>query len=266
MSGVDAQLIVRSERRDERFLWPDCGEVVVHSSRSPGKTSDNEDAALLLHLGERCLVLAVADGVGGHPGGELAAKAALEGMAHTLQESLPGGTSVQEALLTGLDRANQAVLELGSGGATTMAAVTVEEGRVRAYHVGDAGVLVFGGLGRIKLETIPHSPVGYGVEAGLIPAEDALGHEDLHLVSNVVGDRNMHIGISSPLELRPRDSMVLASDGLFDNLSSAEVVEALRSGPLDASVRELAGRCHERMTGGGHADDLTLIAYRPARS
>ena len=60
----------------------------------------------------------------------------------------------------------------------------------------------------------------------------------------------------------------LASDGLFDNLFPDEIVETIRSGPLDNSVGTLVEAAQGRMaTGGGTApskpDDLTVIAYRP---
>jgi serine/threonine protein phosphatase PrpC len=72
----------------------------------------------------------------------------------------------------------------------------------------------------------------------------------------------MHIGISPRIRLRPRDTVVLASDGLFDNLRVSTFVEALRSGALEPSLVTVARDCRQRMTDGGHADDLTIIAMR----
>jgi len=263
---MDSHLFIQNLELNESLSLPDLGQVVVHSSRSPSKTTDNEDSALVVSVGDGRALLAVADGVGGLPAGEQASKLALEGLRASFQQGVRAGESMREAVLSGLDRANQAVLEKCSGSATTIAALAIDRTRVRAYHVGDSGIVAFGGHGKIKLETIPHSPVGYGVEAGLILAEEALEHEDRHLVSNLVGDSDMHIGISSPLQLRPRDSVVLASDGLFDNLPIESMVDTLRRGALERSVSRVVDECHERMVGGGHADDLTLIVYRPLRA
>ena len=80
------------------------------------------------------------------------------------------------------------------------------------------GGRVLGGAGKVRLQTIAHSPGGYGLEAGFIDEQDAMRHEDRHIVSNVIGDPAMHVGLSSPLRLRALDSVVLGSDGLFDNL------------------------------------------------
>ena len=142
----------------------------------------------------------------------------------TLRVRVRQGASTREAILSGFDRANRAVLQRGGGGATTLAVVEVRAGRLRSYHVGDSGVLVFGGRGKVRLQTIFHSPVGYAVEAGVLDEEEAMNHVDRHLVSNVVGDRSMHVGVSYPRRLRPMDTVVLASDGLFDNAYTEEVV------------------------------------------
>ena len=260
---MDVHVFVEQEEVSEHLAWPGA-EVAVYSRRSPAKTTANEDGALVAYLAPESLVLAVADGVGGHAAGEEASRRTLQALRTSLAE-VGEGNQVREAVLAGIDRANASVLELGSGAATTIVAVVIEDGHVRAYHVGDSQALAFGGRGKLKLETIPHSPVGFGVEAGLLAAEDALSHEDRHIVSNVVGDADMHIGLSARVPLCPRDSVVVASDGLFDNIPVAKVTEMLRRGPLDAAVDRLVEACATRMTDGGHPDDLTLVAFRPSR-
>ena len=50
------------------------------------------------------------------------------------------------------------------------------------------------------------------------------------------------------MEMAPRDTLVLASDGLFDNLLPSEIVEFVRSGPLDQAVSDLAEEAQRRMT------------------
>jgi serine/threonine protein phosphatase PrpC len=174
---------------------------------------------------------------------------------------------LREAILAGFDRANEKVTALGNRSATTLVALEVEGDTVRSYHVGDSGVLAFGGRGKIKMETIAHSPVGYAVEAGVLTPHEAIDHEDRHIVSNVVGDPGMHVGMSSPLRLRPRDTVVLASDGLFDNLHVHEIIEYLRRGPLLKGVQEITSECNHRMEqpqqgSPSKPDDVTLIAYR----
>jgi serine/threonine protein phosphatase PrpC len=72
--------------------------------------------------------------------------------------------------------------------------------------------------------------------------------------------------MQSALTLKVRDTLVVASDGLYDNLSTDAIVETLRRGPLEAAVDTLVAETRARMEGGGKPDDLTLVAFRPARS
>ncbi len=260
----EARLLAGLVEFDEEIHWSGLGDVVLYSRRSPEKSTSNEDAALAVRLTEERGVVAVADGVGGQPAGERASAEALAALQRALEESVRSGESLSAAVLRGIDRANDAVMALGTGSATTLAVITVEGTNVRAYHVGDSGVLGFGGRGKVKLETIAHSPVGYGVEAGLIATSEAMQHKERHFVSNVVGEEDMHIGVSSSLTLRPRDRVLLASDGLFDNATVDDIVAAVRKGAPQEGVRTLGAACNARMLNGGHADDMTIAVYRCA--
>ena len=84
-----------------------------------------------------------------------------------------------------------------------------------------------------------------------------------HFVSNVVGEKSMYMGVSSPLPLAPRDRVVLASDGLFDNIAVEDVVATLRKGALAPAVRALGQSAAKRMAEDGHPDDLTMVVFRP---
>jgi serine/threonine protein phosphatase PrpC len=147
--------------------------------------------------------------------------------------------------------------------------VEIRDRVVRPYHVGDSAILLVGQRGKLKFQTIAHSPIGYALESGLIDEEDAIHHEERHMISNVIGSSEMRIEIGPAIEMAARDTLLLASDGLLDNLLPAEIIELVRTGPLDKAVDELAAAATARMTAdGGDApskpDDLTVIAYRPA--
>jgi serine/threonine protein phosphatase PrpC len=250
------------------------GSAAVISNRSPLKSSPNEDVAALWQLGPSGGVLAIADGLGGHAGGERASRLAIE----TIQESLKAAVASAEngapeelrtAILNGIEAANRSVRELGCGAATTLALVEIQDRMIRSYHVGDSAVLVTGQRGKLKLQTISHSPIGYAVEAGLIKEEDAIHHEARHVISNVIGSEQMRIEMGPPVEMARRDTLVLASDGLLDNLLPSEIVELVRSGPLEQAVGDLAEEAQRRMTSQLGAapskpDDLTVIAFRPS--
>ncbi len=244
------------------------GEVVLTSRRSPGKSGPNEDAGLLVPLASG-LVLAVADGCGGMPAADEAARRALEAFAAEIGSAVVGAGLV-EAVLAGFDRANEAVLDMRAGAGTTLTAALVAEGVVRAFHAGDSTLLVTGQRGRLRLALVAHSPTGYAVEAGLLSERDAMRHEERSVVLNIVGSAAMRVDVSPALRLGARDTVVVASDGLTDNLLTGEIVEGIRRGPLPRSVAMLSEAATARMvdetTGDvhpGHPDDLTIAAYRP---
>jgi serine/threonine protein phosphatase PrpC len=247
------------------------GQVAVYSARSPDKTSPNEDAAALLPLstrdGAEDGVLVVADGLGGQPGGASAAQIAVRCLEKALAAPPEDDRSVRGAILDGFEHANRSILELGIGAGTTLMAAELRGRILRPYHVGDSALLVAGQRGKLKLQTLSHSPVGYAVESGLLDEDEALHHEERHLLSNLVGAADMRIEIGSPLALAARDTVLLATDGLFDNQGVREILDTIRTGPLSAAAGTLARVCRERMqkpTEGrpSKPDDLTFVLYR----
>lgn len=243
------------------------GTAAVCSARAPNKDSPNEDGAAVIPCGPARGVLAVADGMGGQSAGEVAARLVLTELADAVRDAAAADGLLRAGILNGIERANVAIKDLGVGAATTLAAVEVEDGRIRPYHVGDSMVLVVGQKGKVKLQTVSHSPVGYAVESGLLSETDALHHEDRHLVSNAVGSGEMRIEVGPTLQLRPRDTVVLASDGLFDNLHTNEIIEHVRKGPLRKATHSLVAVCNERMRRPREGvpskpDDLTCILFR----
>jgi serine/threonine protein phosphatase PrpC len=263
----DARLYLEREQGEIELFGLAGGVAAVYSARSPDRNSVNEDAAALIPFDARSAVLVVADGVGGAKGGAQAASLAVRSLETALVRAAADGGELRTAILDAVERAQRAVAALGGGAATTLAVVEIRAGRVRPYHVGDSAILVVGQRGRLKLQTIAHSPVGFAVEAGLLDEREALHHEERHVVSNVLGAPDMRVEIGAMRGLAARDTLLLASDGLFDNLHLDEVVERVRRGPLEAAARRLAEDCRRRMVEPraqepSKPDDLTLIAFR----
>lgn len=240
------------------------GEAMLFTAAAPGHET-NEDAAGLFALGPRG-VLAVADGVGGHPAGESASRRVLECLWDAVLAANPEAESLRGAILDGIEAANRALLESGTGAATTLAVAELQGRELRSFHVGDAAILLVGQRGRIKLQTVAHSPVGYAQEAGLLDEREALSHDQRHLISNAVGTSDMRIEVGSPVTMAPRDTLLLATDGVFDNLRLREIVDAIRLGPIERGVEQIRATCRRRMRGQEEApskpDDATLIAFR----
>ncbi len=248
------------------------GSAIAYTSRDPEKETENEDTVAIIPYGPGAAVLAVADGAGGLPAGKRASLTAVETLAASLQSAMDKTTLLRTAILNGVEAANSAVLGLANGSATTLTVITIEGLVARSYQVGDSEAIILGQRGVIKLQTTPHSPTGFAVEAGFLDQRAALLHEERHLVSNFIGTTDMRIDVGATVELRPRDTVLLASDGLMDNVHVDEIIECVRKGSLSDAASSVANLAHRRMhvpRAGqpSKPDDLSLILFRkPGRS
>ena len=243
------------------------GVVALYTKRSPEKETPNEDAIAIIPTGPESGVLAVADGLGGAPAGQQASSLAIQCLARTVEEAVREDSAIRSGILNGFESANEEILALALGAATTLTVVEFDGRLVRHYHVGDSFCLLTGQRGKIKMQSIPHSPVGYAVESGLLDETDAMHHEERHVISNVIGSVDMRIEVGSAVEVLPRDTLLVASDGLSDNLHMPEIVECIRKGFLDSVAEELSRRARERMEGSDEnepskPDDLTFAIFR----
>lgn len=278
--AVDVETVIQPARpnvgprpRDDaapRLTEVAGGLVAFYSRSAPDGPEPNEDRTGWWTLAERSVALAVADGAGGHAQGGRAAQLALAALGQAVAGASEGGADLRASVLDGFELANRRILELKTGAAAALAVALVEGRTLRTFHAGDAQILVVGQRGKLRLQTMPHSPVGYAVEAGMLDQSDAIHHDERHLVSNLVGSPEMHIEVSAPLRLQVFDTVVVASDGVFDNLQVPEIVNIVRAGPLAAAAAELASWCHQRMADPAagepsKVDDATFILYRPGR-
>jgi serine/threonine protein phosphatase PrpC len=262
-----AQFLLQQEMSDIVLQNDGCWTACAYSRRCPQKETPNEDAVGIIRVDDETAVFAVADGCGGMRGGEQASSIALQILAESIESHESSPDRLRVAILDGIEQANRAVQELRIGAACTIAVVEYHRQTIRPYHVGDSMILVTGNRGRIRYQSVSHSPIGFAVESGMLCAQEAMHHEDRHIVSNVVGDPRMRIEIGPVLKLSQRDTVVIASDGLFDNLSISEVVEGIRKGKLPSSLASITHLAYERMLGiegqPCKPDDLSIVAIRP---
>jgi PPM family protein phosphatase len=256
------------ERRD---LELPQGLVCVRSRRSPDKDGPNEDSAAVIPIGASALVVAVADGVGGAPSGREASRIAVESLLSALTGQPLEPDRLRHAILDAVEAANKAILEMGRGAATTIVIAEIVSNQLRSYHVGDSELISVGQRGRVKQRIIPHSPTGFAVEAGLMNEEEAVKHDQRHVLFNVIGAPDMRVDMGTAVKIAIHDTVLLASDGLLDNLFADEIIEIIRRGPLDEGADRLMEAARNRMvtedgTSPCKPDDLTVILYRAARN
>jgi len=241
------------------------GTAVVWSSRNPERDGPNEDAAVVIPVAADHGVIAVADGFGGHPSGDEASRLALEAIETSVRSRDASEHELRTVILNGFEMANEMVRALGVGAATTLAVVEIQQNWVRSYHCGDTGIVVVGQRGRVRTRTVDHTPTGYAMEAGVMNEREALRHEERHIVFNMVGTSEMRIEIGPSTQLRARDTILIATDGLFDNLTFSDIVEHVRRGRIERGVAHMASAAGARMATGAtpsKPDDLTIVAFR----
>ncbi len=263
----DIVMLDGADTADHRLLRAGGGELVAYTRRSPDKDTENEDTVGIIPWGPQAAVLVVADGAGGLPAGKRASLTAVSTLANSLQVALEKTTLLRTAVLNGIEAANTAVRELANGSATTLTVVTIEGRLARSYQIGDSEAIVVGQRGRVKLQTTAHSPTGFAVEAGFLDQRAALHHAERHLVSNFLGTPDMTIDVGAGVELAARDTVVVASDGMTDNVHFDEIIELARKGPLDDAARALVDKARQRMLQEragqpSKPDDLSLILFR----
>ncbi len=242
------------------------GNTAYYTHRSPDKETDNEDCLAIIPYNKNSAVLIVADGLGGYPAGDTASAIAIRTLSSHISQA-EDATLLRDAILNGIEQANQSILDKTSGAATTLAIAELQGNTIRAYHVGDSIVMVCGQRGKLKFQSVAHSPVGYAVESGMLDQDEAVHHEHRHFISNAVGDPEMRIEIGATITLSPHDTLILASDGLTDNLYQDEIIELTRKGKLTNAVSKIVEQARTRMIEPkpdqpSHPDDLSVILYR----
>ena len=252
---------------DRRQAGAGGGECIAFTCRSPDKETENEDTVAVIPYGPQAAVLVVADGAGGLPAGKRASVCAVTTLIDSLNTSMAETMMLRNAILNGIEAANLAVLQLGNGSATTLTVVTIEGLIARAYQIGDSEAIVVGQRGVLKLQTPVHSPTGLAVEAGFLDQRDALHHAERHLVSNFLGTPEMRIDVGAAVTLRPRDTVLVASDGLMDNVHVDEIIARIRKGPIAAAADSVISLARRRMSSDtteqpSKPDDLSLILFR----
>ncbi len=217
--------------------------------------SVNQDSVL-----SGATVFAVADGMGGHAGGEIASSTAV-----TVLEGSLGTMSSREGLIEAIRSANEAILSASlndpslAGMGTTLVAATLigsESGDVLVIaNVGDSRAYLFHN-DKLRQVTDDHSLAAEMLRNGDISDEEAARHPQRHVITRALGiDGTVDIDLFE-LRLGSGDRILLCSDGLTNELSDEEISRVLSSvsDPVAAS-EDLVRRANAH----GGADNITVV-------
>ncbi|MFH2126707.1 MAG: protein phosphatase 2C domain-containing protein [Pseudomonadota bacterium] len=223
------------------------------------KRPTNQDRYLVRELPDGRVLAAVADGMGGTAGGEVAASMAVDLLGEATNPP-PDGPAALGAVFTSICRRvyakAQAELEL-EGMGTTLTAVLAGPEVVDWAHVGDSRLYRWRG-GRLIQLTSDDTAAAFMAEEGMIGSEEAAVHPARHVLFDCVGcgDCEPHTGSFRP---EPGELLLLTSDGLHDKVAHGEMESVLASGwELDEMVHELVKLA---LVAGG-SDNITAVLIR----
>lgn len=233
--------------------------AVLFSTAAGSNGKMNEDSAAFVPVSEDTVILAVADGAGGHRGGRRASRRVIE----TLTRMIEGKSEIDRGtIVDAFESANEAIRQMKNGALSTLAVALIEGETLRTFHAGDSTVMTVKADATICCYTPPHSATGYGVEAGLLSEEEALEHEERHLLVNSLGTADYRIEIGAPLTLKRNDTVLVASDGLMTVLTPEQIAEIVCSGKLSDVADKLLSACSGEEQTNIFQDDLTFILFR----
>lgn len=205
----------------------------------------------------------VADGMGGAEGGQHASRIAVEAVCQMYSGSAEADP--QQRLLESFREANHRVQQEAQakpmlhGMGTTLTACAMVGNSLYFAHIGDSR-LFFIHDGEARQLSRDHSLVARLIESGTIRPEDAETHPQKHVLTAAVGvaEELQPDMPTAPIELRPSDVLVLCTDGLWGQMTMAEIAEiAWKSSPKDA-CKSLVQLAKQR----GGPDNITVQILR----
>ncbi|TAN71689.1 MAG: serine/threonine-protein phosphatase [Gallionella sp.] len=238
----------------------------IHQANHIGNRRYNQDRAAYAYS-SGALLLVLADGMGGHLHGELAADQAIGIFVESFcRQAQPLVAGPQLFLADTMRHAHERIMKFphtrgGSFPGTTCVAALVQDGRVYWGHAGDSRLYLLRD-GAVLFRTRDHSVVHQWVEWGIITAEEARAHPQRNQIINCLGGTEglFYVEPGEPVALRPGDVLLLCSDGLWGPFADRELVEAFDSTPVADALDNLIARALERES--GHSDNITGVAAR----
>jgi len=207
------------------------------------------------------LLLAVADGMGGHAKGEEASKIALNAIARAVIPDLLNNTSFTKILEKGIQNANQDILDYtaknpeASGMGTTSVCAVVKDNQIHLANVGDSRAYRVSD-DEICRVTKDHSYVQALIDEGDITEEQAREHPRKNEITRAVGIMPSIEVDTMKLTLDSDESLLLCCDGVIAHLSDDDIHKIIRDSPdPQTACQEIVDMANER----GGSDNISLI-------
>jgi PPM family protein phosphatase len=236
---------------------------IYQESRQGPRKSNQDRVAYCYSRDALCMI--VADGMGGHLHGEVAAQIATQFISEEFQRAAqPRLADPFKFLLDSTTSAHCAIVEYAQKRGlletprTTCVACIVQEGFAYWAHVGDSR-LYFIRDGRIEAQTKDHSRVQLLVDAGRVREEAVAAHPDRNKIFNCLGQMGLpKVELSRRMALRNGDTILLCTDGLWGPLSAKHFCEQLLRADIMQAIPTLLDMADERA--GKDGDNASVVA------
>ena len=232
---------------------------VFQISRKGGRQK-NEDRMGYCYTRESGLFV-LADGMGGHPEGEVASQLALQTISALYQkEARPMVADVSEFLATALMAAHHQIIRYASEKGmldtprTTLVAAILQGSYATWVHCGDSRLYLVR-HGELVTRTRDHSYLEQQTNAGVV----RLDRINRNILFTCLGSPSKPVfDVTGPVMLQHGDKILLCSDGLWGAVPDAEIVRSLSTRSVSEAVPELVENALRN--GGEHSDNVTIIS------
>jgi serine/threonine protein phosphatase PrpC len=229
--------------------------IQTFSFSDKGPRVENQDFYCLEVLGDR-LLAAVADGVGGNNGGEVASRFAIE----MVLDGIHKGTSLNECV----DSAHHGILTKAEGVpelqgmATTLTALVCNGTALTGVHCGDSRAYILRGNG-LKQITTDHTEVARLLSEGRLTKEEAVDYPRKNVITSALGTNKELIKQFFEFDLLPGDRLLLLTDGVHSQLLKPEIQRQSAITPdLNVFCKNLLAEVVNR----GVTDNFTLLGVQ----
>jgi serine/threonine protein phosphatase PrpC len=220
-------------------------KFTIHQGSRQGPRPYNQDR-LAYSYSKEALLLVIADGMGGHRHGEIAAQLAVKTLTDAFQQvATPVLKDPAQFLKDHIQQVHDAIdqvmvtQDLLEAPRTTIVAAILQDDDLYCAHVGDSRLYHFRN-GRLQFRTEDHSIVQMLYRRGQLDKQGMLKHPDRHKIYNCLGgDNPPKIDLTHKQNLRDGDILLLCTDGLWSTFSDEEMCDILRAGPVSESVPNL---------------------------
>lgn len=245
-------------------------QIAIGAATDPGKKhTENQDSHAYFFpekgtAHKKGILLALADGMGGHAGGSMASKITIDALMQTYYED--NRSSIPDSLEKSFLAANRKVMEKGQssldlqGLGSTLTAVVFRSDEMYYAHVGDSrGYSIY--QDEILHFTEDHSFVANLVKAGIISDEESLTHPESNILTKAIGfDEDLIVDVSAEaVKIKKDQYVLLCCDGLYKVVPDHEILSTVHEFKKPSVISK---KLIEKANDNGGPDNITVVVAR----